>query len=147
MRARDVLAAFPPITADTPASEAARLLSEHKAPGLIVVDDRGKPRGILPGVHVLRLAVPGYCQEDPALARVIDEPHADHFLDPLAGRKVADALPWVSRDLPVVDSEATVLEVAALMARTGSPLVAVMSEGHLIGAVTLQTLLERVVAQ
>jgi len=37
--------------------------------------------------------------------------------------------------------------VAALMARTGSPLVAVVSEGRLIGAVTLQTLLDRVIPQ
>jgi len=147
MRARDVLAAFPPITSDTPAIEAARLLCEHKAPGLIVVDENGRPYGVLPAIHVLRLAVPGYCQEDPTLARVIDEPHADHFLDPLEGRTVAEALRHVSRDLPVADSEATVLEVAALMARTGSPLVAMVSEGRLIGAVTLQTLLDRVIPQ
>jgi len=144
MRARDLLAAFPTITVDTPVLEAARLLAEQDLPGLIVVDERGRPFTILPGTQVLALAVPGYCQDDPALARVIDEQHADRFLDALAGRTVRDALPPERRELPVTDPEATVLEVAALMARTRSPLVAVVAEGRLLGAVTLQALLDRV---
>jgi hypothetical protein len=37
------------------------------------------PFTILPGTQVLRLAVPRYCQDDPALARVVDEAHADAF--------------------------------------------------------------------
>ncbi|RBQ13991.1 hypothetical protein DP939_43230 [Spongiactinospora rosea] len=144
MRARDLLAAFPTITIDTPVSQAARLLAEQDLPGLIVIDEHGRPASILPGTQVLRLAVPGYCQDDPALARVIDEEHADHFLDALAGRTVREALPPRPRELPVTDPDATVLELAALMARTHSPLVAVMDEGRLLGAVTLQALLDRV---
>ncbi|WP_043628493.1 CBS domain-containing protein [Nonomuraea candida] len=144
MRARDLLAAFPTITVNTPVLEAARLLAEQDLPGLIVVDERGRPASILPGTQVLRLAVPGYCQDDPALARVIDEQHADRFLDSLAGRTVRDALPRTPRELPIAAPEATVLELAALMARTRSPLVAVMEEGRLLGAVTLQALLDRV---
>ncbi|WP_267898096.1 CBS domain-containing protein [Spongiactinospora gelatinilytica] len=46
--------------------------------------------------------------------------------------------------MPVTDPNATVLELAALMARTHSPLVAVVEEGRLLGAVTLQALLDRV---
>lgn len=42
----------------------------------------------------------------------------------------------------MTDAKATVLELAALMARTRSPLVAVMDEERLIGAVTLQSLLD-----
>ena len=47
----------------------------------------------------------------------------------------------------MVDPDATVLEIAALMARTRSPLVAVVdrTEG-LLGAVTLDALLDRLVA-
>jgi hypothetical protein len=47
---------------------------------LIVVDDVGRPWTVLPGTQVLRMAVPAYCQEDPALARVIDEAEADLLL-------------------------------------------------------------------
>lgn len=143
MRARDLLAAFPTITVNTPVLEAARLLAEQDLPGLIVMDEHGLPDSILPGTQVLALAVPGYCQDDPALARVIDEQHADRFLGALAGRTVRDALPPRPHELPVTDPDATVLEVAALMARTHSPLVAVVAEGRLLGAVTLQALLDR----
>ncbi|MFI6501298.1 CBS domain-containing protein [Nonomuraea typhae] len=146
MRARDLVAEFPAVTLDTPVIEAARLLADRDLPGLIVVDDRGSPSSILPGTQVLRLAVPGYCQDDPALARVIDEAHADEFLRTLAGRTVRAALPRTPRELPITDPEATVLELAALMARTHSPLVAVVEGDRLLGAVTLQALLDRVLA-
>ncbi|MEU7004358.1 CBS domain-containing protein [Nonomuraea sp. NPDC046570] len=146
MRARDLLAPFPTVTFDTPVIEAARLLADQDLPGLIVVDDRGLPSSILPGTQVLRLAVPGYCQDDPTLARVVDEQHADVFLTSLAGRTVREALPVERRELPVTDPEATVLELAALMARTHSPLVAVVSGDRLLGAVTLQALVDGLLA-
>ncbi|MFI7154630.1 CBS domain-containing protein [Nonomuraea sp. NPDC050022] len=146
MRACDLLATFPTVTADTPVIEAARLLAGQDLPGLIVVDERGLPVSILPGTQVLRLAVPGYCLDDPALARVVDEKHADAFASSLASRTVRQALPPERRELPVTDPDATVLELAALMARTHSPLVAVVEQGRLLGAVTLQALLDRVLA-
>jgi CBS domain-containing protein len=73
MRARDLAAPFPTVTLTTPALDAARLLARQDLPGLIVVDARGRPLTILPGTQVLRMAVPAYCLEDPALARVVDE--------------------------------------------------------------------------
>jgi CBS domain-containing protein len=43
---------------------------------------------------------------------------------------------------------ATVLEIASLMARTGTPLVAVVDEHRrIVGAVTLDALLNRVLGQ
>ncbi|MFI7637413.1 CBS domain-containing protein [Nonomuraea sp. NPDC049400] len=147
MRARDLLADFPTVRLDSPVIDAARMLADQDLPGLIVVDDDGSPFTILPGTQVLRLAVPGYCQDDPALARVVDEAHADAFLRALDGRTVREALPRQQRELPLTDPDATVLELAALMARTRSPLVAILGDGRrLIGAVTLQALLERVLA-
>jgi CBS domain-containing protein len=143
VRAGELAAEFPTVTLQTPALEAARLLAGRDLPGLIVVDDRGLPVTVLPGTQVLRLAVPRYCQDDPALARVIDEAHADLFLRELAGRTVRECLPEQPRELPVVDPDATVLEVAALMARTRSPLVAVVDRGRMTGAITLDALLDR----
>ncbi|MEV4109811.1 CBS domain-containing protein [Nonomuraea sp. NPDC049695] len=144
MRARDLAVEFPTVTLDTPALEAAKLLAEQDLPGLILVDQNGCPCSILPGTQVLRLAVPAYCQDDPALARVVDEAHADLFLRRLGGRTVRECLPEQPRELPVADMKATVLELAALMARTRSPLVAVVDGGRLVGAVTLQSLLDHV---
>jgi CBS domain-containing protein len=138
---------FPAVRTDTPVIEAARLLAQQDLPGLIVVDDRGRPTTILPGTDVLKMAVPQYCQADPALARVIDEAAADVFIQQLGSRTVAQALPERLRELPLVDDDATALEIAALMARSRSPLVAVVDHaGVLIGAVTLDGLLERVLA-
>nr|WP_260408432.1 CBS domain-containing protein [Planomonospora venezuelensis] len=141
-----MLADFPVVGLDSPVIEAARLLADQDLPGLIVIDDDGSPLAILPGTEVLRLAVPAYCQDDPALARVVDEAHADGFLRGLSDRTVRECLPPRPRELPVADPDATVLELAALMARTHSPLVAVLAEGRLVGAVTLQALLDRVLA-
>ncbi|MFF4615321.1 CBS domain-containing protein [Nonomuraea jabiensis] len=144
MRARDLAVDFPTATLDTPALEAAKLLAEQDLPGLILVDPDGRPLSILPGTQVLRLAVPAYCQDDPALARVVDEAHADLFLRRLGGRTVRECLPEQPKELPVADMKATVLELAALMARTRSPLVAVVDGDRLVGAVTLQSLLDHV---
>ncbi len=146
MRARDLITDFPTVTLGTSIAAAARLLARQRLPGLIVVDEQGLPLSVLPGTQVLRLAVPDYCQEDPALARVVDEEHADRFLRSLADRTVRDALPPRPRELPITDPDATLLEMAALMARTRSPLVAVVDDGQLRGAVTLQTLLDRAVS-
>ena len=146
MRAHDLLAALPAISGDTPLLEAARLLAEQDLPGLIVVDEHDGSARVVLGTQVLRLAVPGYCQDDPVLARVIDEQHADHFLDALAGRTVHEALPLKQRELPATDPDATVLELAALMTRTHSSLVAVVDGERLLGVVTFKDLLERVLA-
>ena len=146
MRAGDLAAPYPTVTLSTAALDAARMLARENLPGLIVVDDRGRPKTILPGTQVLRMGVPQYCQEDPALARVIDEEAADLFLNGLGERTVQQCLPPERRELPVVDSTATALEVAALMARTRTPLVAVVEpNGSLRGAITLDALLDRVV--
>jgi CBS domain-containing protein len=147
MRARDLAAPFPTVGLDTSAIEAARLLAGQDLPGLIVVDAQGRPLTVLPGTQVLRMAVPRYCQDDPALARVVDEAAADVFLRELGDRTVAQCLPEERRELPAVEPDATVLEIAALMARARSPLVAVVDrDAGLLGAVTLDALLDRLVA-
>lgn len=146
MRAQDLTEPFPTVRLDTPVLEAARLLADNDLPGLIVVDEGGLPLTVLPGTQVLRLAVPSYCIDDPALARVIDEADADAFLRVLDGRTVEQALPAQPRELPVVHPQTTVLEIAALMARTRSPLVATVGNGRLMGAITLDRLLDRALA-
>ncbi|GAA3277548.1 MULTISPECIES: CBS domain-containing protein [Dactylosporangium] len=144
MKARDLAAEFPAVHLDTPAIEAARLLAGQDLPGLIVLDARGYPSTILAGTQVLRMAIPQYCQDDPALARVVDEPAADLLLRELGDRTVAQALPAEKRELAVVAPDATVLEIAAVMARTRTPLVAVVDkQRQLLGAITLDALLDR----
>jgi CBS domain-containing protein len=143
MRALDLAAEFPSVRLSTSAYEAARLLAAQDLPGLLVLDDDGHPITILPGTQVLRFAVPRYIQDDPTLARVVDEAHADRFTDDLRRFTVRELLPDDRRELAVVKPDATVLEVAALMARTRSPLVAVADRDGLRGAITLDALLDR----
>ncbi|MEV0271494.1 CBS domain-containing protein [Hamadaea sp. NPDC050747] len=143
MRAADLAVPYPTVTLATPAIEAARILADADLPGLIVIDDLGRPFAVLPGTQVLRLAVPSYCQDDPALTHMIDEAAADVFVRELGDRTVRELLPPQPHELPVVSPDATALEIAALMARTRSPLVAVV-DGQLLGAVTLHALLDRV---
>jgi len=151
MRAEDLAAPFPTVRLDTPAMEAARLLAGQDLPGLIVLDDKDYPFTVLAGTQVLRMAIPQYCIDDPALARVVDEEAADLFLRQLGDRTVAQTLAGRNRDLAVVAPDATVLEIAALMARTSVPLVAVVETAGkrrtLLGAVTLDALLDRLLAE
>lgn len=147
MRAHDLAGPFPSIRRDALAIEAARLLARQDLPGLIVLDDRGHPFTVLPGPDVLRMAIPQYCLDDPILARVVDEAAADLFVRELGDRTVAECLPTPLRELPVVGGEATLLEIAALMARSRSPLVVVATrDAPMLGVITLDTLLERALA-
>ncbi len=144
MRAADVSVQMTTVAEDTPAREATRVLAAQDLPGLIVVDKRGRPLTVLAGTQVLRMARPSYCQEDPALARVIDEAAADVILDGVGDRTVADLLPRNRPELPAVTGDATVLEVAAVMARSNVPVVAVVDADRVMtGAITLDALLDR----
>ena len=146
MLARDLAEPYPTVKLTTPATDAARLLADRKLPGLIVVDDHNHPVAILPGSQLLRRIIPAYVQEDPALARVMDEESSDHLCDAIADRTVQDILPKEKAALPVVLAEDTGIEIAAIMAKARSPIVAVVeddsSTANLIGAVSVAHLLE-----
>jgi CBS domain-containing protein len=137
---------FPVVSLDSEAREAVELLASRRLPGLIVVDEQGHPHSVLPASQVVRFLVPSYVQDDPSLARVIDEPLADQVADKLANVTVRKLLPSEPVELPVVNHDDTVLEVAAIMARLRSPLVAVVKDKEIIGAITASRLLELVVA-
>lgn len=142
MQAGQIAVDVPTVTIQDSVAKALRLMALSRLPGLIVVDGRGRPQTVLPGTRVLRLAVPGSFQEDAALARTIDEAHADLFWEELGTLTVGDCLARESIRLTRVGLDATLLEVAALMARHRSPLVAVVDQnGALFGAVTLERLL------
>jgi CBS domain-containing protein len=143
VRARDLADDFPTVGLDSGVLEAARTMAEAGRPGLVVLDDAGRPRTVLPGSQVLRFAIPRYVQEDPHLARVYGEQAADEVFAELRGKSVRELLPEVPdrQDLPIVDPDATSLEVAAVMARMRSPLAIVMDGEHILGVITVSRLL------
>jgi CBS domain-containing protein len=136
----------PLVTLDTSALEAAKLLASHRLAGLVVTDSEGRPYAVLPPSQVVRFLVPSYVQDDPSLARVLSESMADHAADKLGSRRVRDVLPRERPELCVVNHDDTVIEVAAMMARLRSPLVAVMRGSKLIGVISASRLLELALA-
>src|SRR5687768_9744007 len=147
MRAKDLAEPYPTVALDSDAMEAAQTMARERRPGLIVADDAGRPRTVLPGSQVLRFAIPRYVQEDPALARVYDEAASDDLFHALAGRPVRELLPDPEddRELPLVDPDATTIEVAAVMARCRSPLAVVVDGDRILGVITVSRLLAALV--
>lgn len=146
MRARDLAEHYPYVTTDDDAMDAARMLAEHSLPALLVLDADNQPYAIVPGSQLIRQLLPAYIAEDPALAGVVTEQHDGELSERLAGLTAAE---WAPRRLyppPVVGPDARPMEVAALMARTRSPLVAVIErDGEavtLLGTVTAARLMQ-----
>jgi CBS domain-containing protein len=142
MHAEDMAEEFPVITVDSNALDAARMLADHRLPGVLVTDSAGKPVAVLPASQVVRFLVPTYVQDDPALAGVLNESMADHAADKLGSKTVGQVLPEHLSDVPPANADDTIIEVAALMARNRSPLIAVMKDGKLHGVITASRLLE-----
>ncbi|MEO3828498.1 CBS domain-containing protein [Actinomadura sp. B10D3] len=142
MQARDIAIQVPTVTRDDSIAHAIQVMALGRLPGLIVVDDAQRPEVVLPGTQVMRLAVPVAYQEDPALTRTVDEAHADVFWHEIRDRRVGDCLDTHTPRPVIVRSSATLLELATVMARQRSPLVAVVDDaGLLTGAVILDRLL------
>ncbi|NKZ05750.1 CBS domain-containing protein [Actinomadura latina] len=142
MQARDIAIKVPTVRRDDSIAHAIQVMALGRLPGLIVVDEEQRPRLVLPGTQVLRLAVPVAYQEDPALTRAVDEAHADVFWHEIRDMRVGDCLGTHTPRPVIVKSSATLLELATLMARQRSPLVAVVDDaGLLTGAVILDRLL------
>ncbi|MER5667469.1 CBS domain-containing protein [Streptomyces mirabilis] len=150
MRARDLAVEYETVGVDSDALDAARLMAEHRLPALLVLDERGAPKAILPASQMIKILVPGYVVEDPTLAAVVDERHADRLCEALAGRKVGDCLSKTTPPPAIAAPDDTALEVAAQMAQVHSPLVAVVDKDRsgtrLLGVITASHLLERLLA-
>jgi CBS domain-containing protein len=141
MHAEDIAEDFPVVSIDSGALDAARLLAEHRLPGIVVTDSAGKPYAVLPASQVVRFIVPRYVQDDPSLAGVLNDSAADRAAEKLGGKTVRDVLPEHLVDVPAANADDTIIEVAALMVRLRSPLIAVMKNGKLHGVITASRLL------
>ena len=141
MRAEDLEEKFPIVPFDSDAVDAARMIAEHHLAGLLVTDASGNPYAVLPAFAMLRFILPRYVQDDLTLAGVVGDPTPDEAMRNLAGKTVGDVLPDYLRDIPSVDARATVIKVAAEMARARCPLIAVTKDGKLHGVITASHLL------
>ena len=88
----------------------------------------------LPGVIAIVLGLA-------LLASVLTESMADHAAEKLSGKTIRDVLPKQRQHIPVADADDTIIEVAEVMARLRSPLVAVVKDNKLHGVITASRLL------
>lgn len=119
MRASDLHSEFPIVGRDTSAVEAAQLIAQQRLAGLVVADKSGMPVAIVSSVDVLGLLVPRYVRDDLALAAVVDEQGAEDMWAHAGEHTIGDLLDDEGVrvfDLLAVDADATLLELAALMA-------------------------------
>lgn len=142
MRAEEIAEAFPVVSIDSDALDAARMLAEHRLPGILVTDTSGTPYAVLPASQVVRFIVPRYVQDDPSLAGVLNESMADRAAEKLGGKTVREVLPEHLLNVPPADADDTIIEVAAVMARLRSPLIAVTKNHKLHGVITASRLLD-----
>nr|WSX47642.1 CBS domain-containing protein [Streptomyces sp. NBC_00974] len=150
MIARDLAEPYPHVKTDDQAVDAVRLVAEHDLAALLVLNGDGTPYAIVPGSQLVRQLVPEYVMEDPLLAAVIDDRHADALTEDLAGKTVAQWIPQRSFKPAFVGPEAGVLQIAALMARTHVPLVAVIDRDddgrRLVGVVSAAALMRHLLS-
>ena len=142
MKAIDIAQPIPSITTGDSVTAAIHQMTEANLPGVVVVDADDRPLTVIPGTQVLKMAVLNAYHDDPALVRTIDEESADTFAHECNARSVGECLPAKLAKPATARSDATLLEVATIMLRGRSPLVAVVDKHKkLVGAVTLTALL------
>ncbi|MEV6210706.1 CBS domain-containing protein [Kitasatospora sp. NPDC051914] len=146
MRARDLAEPHPFATTDDNAADAARMLAEQSLPAVLVLDSDGRPNAIVPGYQLIRQLVPDYIAEDRLLAGVAGERHDGELAERLVALSVAEWVPCHLHPVPVLGPDAHPMEIAALMARARSPLVAVIERDGtrvtLLGTVTSARLMQ-----
>lgn len=141
MRARNIASRHYTIAADATALEAAAILSRIDVRALLVIGADGGLAGVLSDSRLLAALLPDYVEEDATLARVLEEDAVDLLYRRLEGRTVMDLLDAQSGPHPQVPGDARLLDVAAMMVRTGLSLVGVHDEGRLIGGISIDNLL------
>ncbi|MEU3745646.1 MULTISPECIES: CBS domain-containing protein [Streptomyces] len=146
MRARDLTWPCIPVRRDTTLREAAELLVRERAPVLVVVSEDGHPLALVPATRVLAAALPDAVRADPLLAAVVGESLDADVRARAASLRLADVLPKRLPAPAVVSPDASPVQMASLMERTGRPVVLVVDydgdEPHLLGTVDAATLLQ-----
>lgn len=148
VRAGDIAEEFPTVSIDSNALGAVRLLAAHRLTGLVVSTGKSEnPFTVLTAAQLVRFILPGYVQEDPALAGMLTESVADDVMERLGDKTIRDVMPSQRHRVPVVDADDTIIELAEVMSRLDSQLVAVVKDGEVQGVVTASRLLAAALEQ
>jgi hypothetical protein len=143
MLARELARPFPILPFDAPATEVGRLLAAEAVGVVFLADATGGLAGAVTDTRLLWWLLPAYLHQDPALAGVLEEAAAERLRERLAGRSAGELLSTAHRDVPEIEGDANLIEVAALLCRTRAPVVAVREGRRLLGGITTSALLTR----
>lgn len=138
MRARDLAVPQTSVLPTATVSEAVLAMADRGA--ILVVGDDGKLLGVVSDAVLLRGLLPAYVQVNEQLAGVLDERTAEKLFERVKNRSITELLRNVDEP-PQVAGEDSLIEVASVMLRSASPLVAVVDEGRIIGEISLSDLL------
>lgn len=119
MHASDLETTLPLVDRDTPALDAARMIAGERLPVLVITDAKGRPAAVISAVDILGLLIPSYLRDDTSLSGVLDENGSDEVWVEARGRTVGELLDDEGvdvHDLLTVEPDATLVEVATLMA-------------------------------
>lgn len=145
MRAGDLQVALPTVDRTTTVARATRIIAETGRVGVLVADQGGNPVSVISALDVLRLALPDYVIEDPSLARVLDEKGVGDLLSRLAEHTIGDLIDDDRvrvRRLLWVDPDATLVEIAGLLASENAFAIGVRHPKESAHVVTLPTVME-----
>jgi CBS domain-containing protein len=126
---------------DDPATDLIRAFEDPALRAVAVVSGEGKLIGAISDEDLLYALLPSYVLDDEALARVLEEGAGSTLRHRLEGKRVGECVHITRRQNPPVAPDATLVEVAAAMVRSGDPGVLVVDEGRVLGVITVDVLL------
>jgi CBS domain-containing protein len=141
MRARDLMQPVITVGPDDSAAELLRAFEDPKVRAAAVVSADGRLVGLISEEDMLASCLPSYVLEDEALAKVLEEDLGSRLRRRLEGKRVSEVVNTQRRQHPPVKPEATLIEVATAMARSGDPAVLVAEGGRVLGVITVDVLL------
>ena len=120
MRISELAITLPVVERGMSALAAAHIIARDSRASIVVADAHGKPAAVISAVDVLRALMPRYVLDDVSLAAVFDEKGADEVWSEVPVQTIGELIDdEESRVLKIleVDSDATLLDVAAHMAQ------------------------------
>ncbi|MEX0785532.1 MAG: CBS domain-containing protein [Dehalococcoidia bacterium] len=136
------------VGSDTPVTEVVQLLADENASCVVVVNDDGKPTGIVSERDLLVLAKTGEQRLAGMLSRLLQEEH--HTFDALRQIRKSAALgvaDIASTPAQCADAAMTVGQVAALMDKFDYRQLPVVRDGKVVGIVTRQEVVKAIAGE
>jgi CBS domain-containing protein len=141
VKARDLMQPVRVVKPDDPATELIRAFEDPALRAVAVVSGEGELIGVISDEDLLYALLPSYVLDDEALAGVLEEGAVETLRHRLEGKRVKECVHTTRRQHAPVEPDATLVEVAAAMVRSGDPGVLVIEKEKVLGVITVDVLL------